>query len=222
MKKFLLLILAGALVFATFGCKQATDSEPDPVPDTWTEITDITGYEGTYKGAITVENSGVPLKMTTVVEYPVTEGDDTDCVRMDDITDYTAMVEVQAKEAGLTSDEVWAEITKDWGSDYGKLSDSKPYTATQSEVYTKVAFNAQFSEKGEYNTSSMFINQSKTKVKVVMEEILDTWVKSEAESQNKTEAEIWGEYKNKQSVSDAFSYSENPYKKIITMILVKQ
>ena len=26
--KFLFLILAGALVFATFGCKQATDSEP--------------------------------------------------------------------------------------------------------------------------------------------------------------------------------------------------
>ena len=173
MKKFLFLILAGALVFAAFGCKQATDSEPD----TWTEITDITGYEGTYKGAITVENSGVPLKMTTVVEYPVTEGDDTDCVRMDDITDYTAMVEAQAKETGTTSDEMWGVMTTGWGSDYGELSDSKPYTATQSEVYTKAAFNEQFSEKGKYNTSSMFINQSKTKVKVVMEEILDSWCK---------------------------------------------
>ena len=222
MKKFLFLILAGALVFATFGCKQATDSEPESVPDTWTEITDITGYEGTYKGAITVENSGVPLKMTTVVEYPVTEGDDTDCVRMDDITDYTAMVEAQAKETGTTSDEMWGVMTTGWGSDYGELSDSKPYTATQSEVYTKAAFNEQFSEKGEYNTSSMFINQSKTKVKVVMEEILDSWVKSEAETQNKTEAEIWDGYKKEQFVSDAYSYSENPYKKIITMILVKQ
>lgn len=104
--KFLFLILAGALVFATLGCKQVTNSgsgeqgggdkpsvepTPEPVPDTWTEITDITKYAGKFSGSTEmtgwqfvepwaasfgliqedVEGVVVPLDMT--VEYPVEE-----------------------------------------------------------------------------------------------------------------------------------------------------
>lgn len=218
MKKFLILILAGALVFATFGCKQATDSEPDSVPDTWTEITDITGYEGTYSCKLDVVSSGQPVSSVWTVVYPVVDGDDPDCVKLENVYDYTVIVESMA---GSGADDIWANAaeTKMFGA--GTYSSGKPYTVTDSEVYTKADFIKLYTREEESESASMFINQSKTKVKVVEEYILTADVAKRAEEGSISEAEAWKAIKE-ELVSDAMVYSENPYKRTQTLILVKK
>lgn len=228
MKKFLFLILAGALVFATFGCKQATDSEPtggdgvttpEPVPDTWTEITDITGYEGTYSGKLDVVSSGQPVSSVWTVVYPVVDGDDPDCVKLENVYDYTVIVESMAGGSG--ADDIWANAaeTKMFGA--GTYSSGKPYTVTDSDVYPKADFIKLFTREEESESASMFINQSKTKVKVVEEYILTADVARKAAEESISEAEAWKAIKE-DLVSDAMVYSEDPYKRTQTLILVKK
>ena len=230
MKKFLFLILAGALVFATFGCKQATDSEPtgggevtppEPVPDTWTEITDITGYEGTYSGKLDVVSSGQPVNSVWTVVYPVVDGDDPDCVKLENVFDYTVIVESMAAQSESEADDIWANAagTKMFG--VGTYSSGKPYTVTDSDVYPKADFIKLFTREEESESASMFINQSKTKVKVVEEYILTADVAKKAEKDSISEAEAWKAIKE-ELVSDAMVYSENPYKRTQTLILVKK
>lgn len=221
MKKFLFLILAGALVFATFGCKQATDSEPESVPDTWTEITDITGYEGTYSCKLDVVSSGQPVSSVWTVVYPVVDGDDPDCVKLENVYDYTVIVESMAAQGESGADDIWANAaeTKMFGA--GTYSSGKPYTVTDSDVYSKAAFIALFTREEESESASMFINQSKTKVKVVEEYILTADVAKKAEEDSISEAEAWKAIKE-ELVSDAMVYSENPYKRTQTLILVKK
>lgn len=218
MKKFLFLILAGALVFATFGCKQATDSEPESVPDTWTEITDITGYDGTYSCKLDVVSSGQPVSSVWTVVYPVVDGDDPDCVKLENVYDYTVIVESMA---GSGADDIWANAaeTKMFGA--GTYSSGKPYTVTDSDVYPKADFIKLFTREEEFESASMFINQSKTKVKVVEEYILTADVARKAAEESISEAEAWKAIKE-DLVSDAMVYSENPYKRTQTLILVKK
>lgn len=218
MKKFLILILAGALVFATFGCKQATDSEPESVPDTWTEITDITGYEGTYSCKLDVVSSGQPVSSVWTVVYPVVDGDDPDCVKLENVYDYTVIVESMA---GSGADDIWANAAETKMFGVGTYSSGKPYTVTDSEVYTKADFIKLYTREEESESASMFINQSKTKVKVVEEYILTADVAEKAEEDSISEAEAWKAIKE-ELVSDAMVYSENPYKRTQTLILVKK
>lgn len=230
--KFLFLILAGALVFATLGCKQVTNSgsgeqgggdkpsvepTPDPVPDTWTEITDITGYEGTYSCKLDVVSSGQPVSSVWTVVYPVVDGDDPDCVKLENVYDYTAIVE--SMESG--ADDFWTNAAKSKIFGDGTYSSGKPYTVTDSDVYSKAAFIALFTREDEFESASMFINQSKTKVKVVEEYILTADVAKKAAEDSISEAEAWKAIKE-ELVSDAMVYSENPYKRTQTLILVKK
>lgn len=182
MKKFLFLILAGALVFATFGCKQATDSEPESVPDTWTEIAsveDFKGIDGTFKGsgkmtgwdfAGTSDNTEnkenleaieVPFNLTVI--YPNSESK----------VEYTFVHELDKFVAAMvaanpkaTEEQVWASI--EGGSP--NYSDGEPYTRTESMSATEDEFLTQIT--GEARTMSVRVNQDKTKLEVNMLEPL--------------------------------------------------
>ena len=182
MKKFLFLILAGALVFATFGCKQATDSEPEPVPDTWTEITSVEGFKGingTFKGsgkmtgwdfAGTSDNTEnkenleaieVPFNLTVI--YPNSESK----------VEYTFVHELDkfvaamvAAKPGNTEEQVWASIKGD-SSNY---SDGEPYTRTESMSATEEEFLTKIT--GEARIMSVRVNQDKNKLEVNMLEPL--------------------------------------------------
>lgn len=178
MKKFLFLILAGALVFATFGCKQATDSEPD----TWTEITSVEGFKGingTFKGsgkmtgwdfAGTSDNTEnkenleaieVPFNLTVI--YPNSESK----------VEYTFVHELDkfvaamvAANPGATEEQVWASIKGD-SSNY---SDGAPYTRTESMSATEEEFLPMIT--GEGRIMSVRVNQDKNKLEVNMLEPL--------------------------------------------------
>lgn len=182
MKKFLILILACALVFATFGCKQATDSEPESVPDTWTEISsveDFKGIDGTFKGsgkmtgwdfAGTSDNTEnkenleaieVPFNLTVI--YPNSESK----------VEYTFVHELDKFVAAMvaanpkaTKEQVWASI-KGGSPNY---SDGAPYTRTESMSATEDEFLTQIT--GEARTMSVRVNQDKTKLEVNMLEPL--------------------------------------------------
>lgn len=182
MKKFLFLILAGALVFATFGCKQATDSEPESVPDTWTEITSVEGFKGingTFKGsgkmtgwdfAGTSDNTEnkenleaieVPFNLTVI--YPNSESK----------VEYTFVHELDkfvaamvAAKPGATEEQVWASIKGD-SSNY---SDGEPYTRTESMSATEEEFLTKIT--GEARIMSVRVNQDKNKLEVNMLEPL--------------------------------------------------
>lgn len=195
MKKFLFLILAGALVFATFGCKQATDSEPtgggevttpEPVPDTWTEITSIENFKdinGTFKGSgkmtgwdfagtpddtenkENLEAIEVPFNLTVIypnseskVEYTFVHELDKFVAAM-----FAAMV---AANPEATEEQAWASIKGD-SSNY---SDGAPYTRTESMSATEDEFLTQIT--GEARTMSVRVNQDKTKLEVNMLEPL--------------------------------------------------
>lgn len=184
--KFLFLILAGALVFATLGCKQVTNSgsgeqgggdkpsvepTPEPVPDTWTEITDITGYEGKFSGSTEmtgwqfvetwaeklqltqedVEGVVVPLDMT--VEYPVEKE-----------VYYSMTVSLKAffeHTAGSTLDDAWASF-KDGVGKYFTYDDAN-YKATVTQTASASEFNGWISGDGAVMRIS--VNQDQSKVK---------------------------------------------------------
>lgn len=178
MKKFLFLILAGALVFATFGCKQATDSEPESVPDTWTEIAsveDFKGIDGTFKGsgkmtgwdfAGTSDNTEnkenleaieVPFNLTVI--YPNSESK----------VEYTFVHELDKFVAAMvaanpraTEEQVWDSI-KGGSSNY---SDGAPYTRTESMSATEEEFLTMIT--GEERAMSVRVNQDKNKLEVNM------------------------------------------------------
>lgn len=182
MKKFLFLILAGALVFATFGCKQATDSEPESVPDTWTEITSVEGFkgiDGTFKGSgkmtgwdfagtsddtenkENLEAIEVPFNLT--VKYPNSESK----------VEYTFVHELDkfvaamvAANPGATEEQVWASIKGD-SSNY---SDGAPYTRTESMSATEEEFLPMIT--GEGRIMLVRVNQDKNKLEVNMLEPL--------------------------------------------------
>lgn len=174
MKKFLFLILAGALVFATFGCKQATDSEPESVPDTWTEITDITGYEGKFSGSTemtgwqfaepwaesfkltqeAVEGVVVPLDMT--VEYPVEEK-----VYYSMTVSLKAFFEHTASLSDSTLEEAW-EGFKSGAGEYFTYDDVN-YKATVTQTESASEFNGWIS--GDSAIMRISVNQDQSKVK---------------------------------------------------------
>lgn len=172
MKKFLFLILAGALVFATFGCKQATDSEPESVPDTWTEITDITKYAGKFSGSTEmtgwqfvepwaasfgltqedVEGVVVPLDMT--VEYPGEEE-----------VYYSMTVSLKAffeHTAGSTLDDAWTNF-KNKVKGYFKTYDDVNYKATVTQTVSASEFSGWIS--GDSPIMRISVNQDRSKVK---------------------------------------------------------
>lgn len=182
MKKFLFLILAGALVFATFGCKQATDSEPESVPDTWTEITSVEGFKGingTFKGsgkmtgwdfAGTPDNTEnkenleaveVPFNLTVIYPNSESKMEYTFVHELDKFV--AAMV---AANPGATEEQVWASIKGD-SSNY---SDGAPYTRTESMSATEKEFLTMIT--GEARTMSVRVNQDKNKLEVNMLEPL--------------------------------------------------
>lgn len=174
MKKFLFLILAGALVFATFGCKQATDSEPESVPDTWTEITDITGYEGKFSGSTemtgwqfaepwaesfkltqeAVEGVVVPLDMT--VEYPVEEK-----VYYSMTVSLKAFFEHTADLSGSTLEKAWEDF-KSGAGEYFTYDDVN-YKATVTQTESASEFNGWIS--GDSAIMRISVNQDQSKVK---------------------------------------------------------
>ena len=182
MKKFLFLILAGALVFATFGCKQATDSEPESVPDTWTEITDITGYEGKFSGSTemtgwqfaepwaesfkltqeAVEGVVVPLDMT--VEYPVEEK-----VYYSMTVSLKAFFEHTAGLSDSTLEEAWEGFKSGVGGYF--TYDDANYKATVTETLRTGEFNEWIS--GDSPIMRISVNQDQSKVKY---EGLANWV----------------------------------------------
>ena len=178
MKKFLFLILAGALVFATFGCKQATDSEPD----TWTEITSVEGFKGingTFKGsgkmtgwdfAGTPDNTEnkenleaieVPFNLTVIYPNSESKMEYTFVHELDKFV--AAMV---AATPGATEEQVWASI-KGGSSNF---SDGAPYTRTESMSATEEEFLTEIT--GEARTMSVRVNQDKNKLEVNMLEPL--------------------------------------------------
>ena len=193
--KFLFLILAGALVFATLGCKQVTNSgsgeqgggdkpsvEPEPVPDTWTEITSVEGFKGingTFKGsgkmtgwdfAGTSDNTEnkenleaieVPFNLTVIYPNSESKMEYTFVHELDKFV--AAMV---AANPGATEEQVWASIKGD-SSNY---SDGAPYTRTESMSATEDEFLTQIT--GEARTMSVRVNQDKTKLEVNMLEPL--------------------------------------------------
>lgn len=186
--KFLFLILAGALVFATFGCKQATDSEPtgggevttpEPVPDTWTEITDITKYAGKFSGSTEmtgwqfvepwaasfeltqedVEGVVVPLDMT--VEYSVEEK-----------VYYSMTVSLKAffeHTADSTLDDAWTNFKNKVGGYF--TYDDAYYKATVTETLRTGEFNEWIS--GDSPIMRISVNQDQSKVKY---EGLANWI----------------------------------------------
>lgn len=181
MKKFLFLILAGALVFATFGCKQATDSEPESVPDTWTEITDITGYEGKFSGSTemtgwqfvepwaesfgltkeAVEGVVVPLDMT--VEYP-----DEKKVHYSMTVSLKAFFEHTAGLSSSTLDDAWASF-KSGVREYFTYDDAN-YKATVTQTASASEFNGWISGEGAVMRISVNQDQSKVKYEGLAEE----------------------------------------------------
>ena len=181
MKKFLFLILAGALVFATFGCKQATDSEPEPVPDTWTEITDITGYEGKFSGSTemtgwqfaepwaesfgltkeAVEGVVVPLDMT--VGYPIEEK-----VYYSMTVSLKAFFEHTAGLSDSTLEEAW-EGFKSGVGEYFTYDDAN-YKATVTQTASASEFNGWISGEGAVMRISVNQDQSKVKYEGLAEE----------------------------------------------------
>lgn len=196
--KFLFLILAGALVFATLGCKQVTNSgsgeqggdkpsvEPEPVPDTWTEITSVEGFKGingTFKGsgkmtgwdfAGTSDNTEnkenleaieVPFNLTVI--YPNSESK----------VEYTFVHELDkfvaamvAAKPGATETEVWNTIS----GDSPEYSDGAPYTRTESMSATEEEFLTKIT--GEARIMSVRVNQDKNKLEVNMLEPLNKTV----------------------------------------------
>ena len=186
MKKFLFLILAGALVFATFGCKQATDSEPESVPDTWTEITsaeDFKGIDGTFKGsgkmtgwdfAGTSDNTEnkenleaieVPFNLTVIYPNSESKMEYTFVHELDKFV--AAMV---AATPGATEEQVWNTIS----GDSPEYSDGAPYTRTESMSATEKEFLTEIT--GEARTMSVRVNQDKSKLEVNLLEPLNKTV----------------------------------------------
>lgn len=184
MKKFLFLILAGALVFATFGCKQATDSEPESVPDTWTEITSVEGFKGingTFKGSgkmtgwdfagtpdktenkENLEAIEVPFNLTVI--YPNSESK-VEYTFVHELDKFVAAMVAATPEA--TEEQVWGTIKGDPPAP--EYSEGKPYTRTESMSATEGEFLTQIT--GEARTMSVRVNQDKTKLEVNMLEPL--------------------------------------------------
>lgn len=193
MKKILFLILAGALVFATFGCKQATDSEPtggaevttpEPVPDTWTEITSVEGFKdinGTFKGSgkmtgwdfagnedntedkENLETIEVPFNLTVI--YPNSESE----------VEYTFVHELDKFVAAMVAATPEATEEQVWGTIKGEppapeYSEGEPYTRTESMSATEEDFLTMIT--GEGRTMYVRVNQDKNKLEVNMLEPL--------------------------------------------------
>lgn len=197
--KFLFLILAGALVFATLGCKQVTNSgsgeqgggdkpsvepTPEPVPDTWTEITSIEnfkGINGTFKGSgkmtgwdfagtsdktenkENLEAIEVPFNLTVIYPNSKSKVEYTFVYELDKFV--AAMV---AATPEATEEQVWGTIKGDPPAP--EYSEGKPYTRTESMSATEEKFLTEIT--GEARTMSVRVNQDKTKLEVNMLEPL--------------------------------------------------
>ena len=147
------------------------EPEPEPVPDTWTEITDITGYEGKFSGSTEmtgwqfvepwaasfgltqedVEGVVVPLDMT--VEYPVEEK-----------VYYSMTVSLKAffeHIAGSTLDDAWKDF-KNKVEGYFTYDDVN-YKATVTQTESAIEFNGWIS--GDSPIMRISVNQDQSKVK---------------------------------------------------------
>lgn len=149
--------------------------EPEPVPDdTWTEITDITGYEGKFSGSTEmsgwqfverwaeklqltqedVEGVVVPLDMT--VEYPVKEK-----VYYSMTVSLKAFFEHTAGLSSSTLDDAWASFKSGVG-EYFTYDDAN-YKATVTQTASASEFNGWIS--GEGAVMRISVNQDQSKVK---------------------------------------------------------
>lgn len=190
--KFLFLILAGALVFATLGCKQVTNSgsseqgggdkpsveptpEPTPVPDTWTEITDITKYAGKFSGS--TEMTGWQFVEPWAESFKLTQKDvEGVVVPLDMTVEYPveekvyysmtvslkAFFEHTAGLSGSTLDKAWADF-KTGDEGYFTTYDNANYKATVTQTLNTSVFNEWIS--GDSPIMRISVNQDQSKVK---------------------------------------------------------
>ena len=183
--KFLFLILAGALVFAAFGCKQSTGGgaevttpeptpEPEPVPDTWTEITDITKYAGKFSGSTEMTGwqfaepwaesfkltqeavEGVVVPLDMTVEYPFEEK-----VYYSMTVSLKAFFEHTAGLSGSTLEKAWEGFKSEVGEYF--TYDDVNYKATVTQTESASEFNGWIS--GDSAIMRISVNQDQSKVK---------------------------------------------------------
>lgn len=168
------------------GGAEVTTPEPEPVPDTWTEITSVEGFKGingTFKGsgkmtgwdfAGTPDNTEnkenleaveVPFNLTVIYPNSESKMEYTFVHELDKFV--AAMV---AANTGATEEQVWASIKGD-SSNY---SDGAPYTRTESMSATEEEFLTEIT--GEARTMSVRVNQDKNKLEVNMLEPLNKTV----------------------------------------------
>jgi hypothetical protein len=137
-------------------------------PDVWTKVTNLNQLEGTWEGSETETVEGddgviASIKMTIKVQYPVTEGGVTG-LKMTEIIDMTDFVEKSAKVNNVSAEEVWEAVKVEVSAASGiALSDERPYTMTTA-LFVPQEIVLESLTTG---NSSLFVNESNTKLKLV-------------------------------------------------------
>lgn len=137
-------------------------------PETWTKVTNLNQLEGTWEGSETeteevVDGVIASIKMTIKVQYPVTEGGVTG-LKMTYIIDMTDSVEKSAKVNNVSAEDLWEAVKEQGSVESGiTFSDGRPYTmTTASFVPQEIVL-----ESLTTGNSSLFVNESNTKLKLV-------------------------------------------------------